>query len=265
MRSPYSDYASIYDRVGQSRFGTELAKLTLAWLSEHGIRPTSALDLATGTGAAALEFARAGLTVTGLDRSAQMLNEARAKAHAADLTIEFLEQDIRSFSLNEPVDLVSCFFDSLNYLITDQDLLNTFRSVSTALNPAGWFVFDLNTIHRYNTAWNNSTELAFQDANTFVIYRSSFDPLTGISPLVLTAFERIAPNEDVWRRWDEQHDERGFPLALVQSMLQDAGMRVIAVEQLSERTMTLDGPATERSPRAVFFVQKSNAEPENVS
>lgn len=263
MRAPYSAYASIYDRVGQSRFGTELAKVTLAWLSEQGIRPDTVLDLATGTGAAAFAFARAGLETTGLDRSAEMLEVARTKARAVELKLDFVESDIRSFTVETPVDLVTSFFDSLNYLLTDQDLFDTFRSVSKALTPGGWFVFDLNTLHRYNSAWNNSTEIAFQDADTLVIYRSSFDPLTGISPLILTTFERTAPGEELWQRWDEQHDERGFRLADVQTMLEDAGMSVVAVDQLNERAMTLEGPATERSSRAVFFAQKTHEKSEN--
>lgn len=46
------------------------------------------LDLATGTGALAREFARAGLRVTGLDRSRPMVAEARRLAHADGILLE---------------------------------------------------------------------------------------------------------------------------------------------------------------------------------
>lgn len=256
MRDPYSAYASIYDRVGQARFGTELARVTMTWLAEHGYHPATALDLATGTGAAALAFARDGLQVTGLDRSREMLAHAEQKAREAGLDIQFVAGDMTAFTIEHPVDLVTSYFDSLNYVLTDQALSQTFRSIARALNPDGWFVFDLNTLQRYFSAWNDATEIAFQDDDTLVIYRSSFDATTGISPLILTTFERASPGEDLWRRWDEQHDERGYRLSDVEAMLQEAGFRVASVEQLDERSMTLTGPATERSARAVFFAQR---------
>jgi len=256
MRSPYSAYAGVYDRSGQTRFGEAMARLTIEWLASQDFRPGTALDLATGTGAAALAFARVGIDATGLDRSPEMLAQAAEKARSEHLPINLIEGDMRAFDIDTPAALVTAFFDSVNYLISDQDLAACFQSVARALIPGGWFVFDMNTLDRYRQVWNDSTEIAFQDDATLVIYRSSFDPATGVSPLLLTAFERIDPERDLWRRWDETHIERGYPLAEIERMLAEAGLDPVSVEALNERTMSLEGPATERSARAVFFAQK---------
>ena len=51
------------------------------------------LDMATGTGRAALALAKRGARVTGVDASREMLSVARARAAEAALAIEFVEGD----------------------------------------------------------------------------------------------------------------------------------------------------------------------------
>ena len=59
-----------------------------------GIRPgETVLDVACGTGNAALPAARAGAQVTGLDLSTAMLEHARAHADAEGLTVDWREGD----------------------------------------------------------------------------------------------------------------------------------------------------------------------------
>ena len=91
----YEAYAPIYDAIGQGRFSTRMAAWALAWLAEHGVRPARILDLACGTGEAALAFAATGYEVAGVDRSAAMLEIARGKARGAGYNIEYLHGDVR--------------------------------------------------------------------------------------------------------------------------------------------------------------------------
>ena len=74
----YDSYAAIYDLAGQGRFGEQMARWVLRWLSERDKRPGRVLDLACGTGAAALVFAQAGCEIVGVDSSAAMLDTASA-------------------------------------------------------------------------------------------------------------------------------------------------------------------------------------------
>jgi len=233
-----------------------MAQLTITWLATHQCHPEAVLDLATGTGAGALEFARAGLEVIAIDSAPAMLHEAKVKADSLGVSIDFRVGDMRHFSIDRQLPLITSFFDSINYVVEESELADVFRCVAASLEPGGWFVFDLNTLHRFNSVWNDSVEIAYQDDDTLVIYRSSFNLGTGISPLVLTAFERDEPDSDLWRRWDETHVERGYLLSDVEKWLRAAGIEPISIEELNERTMSFQGPATERSPRAVFFAQR---------
>lgn len=63
------------------------------------------LELGCGTGRYTIPLARAGLAVTGLDRTPAMLDEARAKA--GDLPIQWVEADARDYQLG-PLFGLSC-------------------------------------------------------------------------------------------------------------------------------------------------------------
>ncbi len=56
------------------------------------------LDMATGTGRAALALAKRGALVTGVDASREMLSVARARAADAGLSIEFAEGDAHALA-----------------------------------------------------------------------------------------------------------------------------------------------------------------------
>src|SRR5690606_2390323 len=66
--------------------------------------PRSVLDLGCGTGRLALQLARAGHRVTGVDPAVRMLEVARQ--NDLDGRVEWLEGDARSFSLDSTFDLV---------------------------------------------------------------------------------------------------------------------------------------------------------------
>ena len=58
--------------------------------------PALVLDLACGPGRHSLEMARRGFRVTGVDRTTEYLEEARKRAKVEDLTIEFVQEDMRA-------------------------------------------------------------------------------------------------------------------------------------------------------------------------
>ena len=65
----------------------------------------STLDLACGPGRIALELARRGFRVTGVDRTASYLDEARERAAADGLDVGSVQADMREFTRPETFDL----------------------------------------------------------------------------------------------------------------------------------------------------------------
>jgi SAM-dependent methyltransferase len=262
----YDRYAEFYDRIGQRSFGEKIAEATLAYLLARNQRPATAVDLACGTGAATLVLARSGIAVTGADRSAAMLDRAAGAAATACIEVAWLEQDMRDLRLPHPVELITCFYDGINYLTTVDDLTLTFASVLDALLPGGLFVFDANTRVKFASNWNESIYIAADNPDLFGIYRSWFEPATGLSPLVITFFVRRL--DDTWDRFDEEHVERAHDLDEIQRELLSAGFELVDLLDYRDHEPKFGGAGSERSHRVVFVARRpasAASEPETRS
>jgi ubiquinone/menaquinone biosynthesis C-methylase UbiE len=75
----------------------------------------SVCDLCCGVGRHSLELARRGFQVTGVDRTELYLQEAKEKAAAEGLDIEFVKEDMRKFRRADTFDAVVSLFTSFGY------------------------------------------------------------------------------------------------------------------------------------------------------
>jgi len=74
-------------------------------VDELGLAPGhTVLDVGCGTGRHAIELARRGYKVTGIDVSAGMIEEARRHGGTAGVTVTWIEADARDFPFEEPFD-----------------------------------------------------------------------------------------------------------------------------------------------------------------
>jgi SAM-dependent methyltransferase len=100
----FADYARTYDGESFTR-GTQ-GEVDFVEAELSGDRSKRILDVGCGTGRHAVELARRGYAVTGIDLSESQLARARGKAREAGVTVEFLRRDARDFRFDEPFDLV---------------------------------------------------------------------------------------------------------------------------------------------------------------
>ena len=260
----YEDYAPIYDAIGQGQFSARMAAWALAWVAERGKSPARVLDLACGTGEAALVFAAAGCDVAGLDQSAAMLEIARGKARGAGYDIAFIRGDMRGLEprtknqepdspadaswfsvLGSRFDLVTCFYDSLNYLIDDGDLDLVCAGVARVLRPGGYMVFDLNTAAEYAT-WDERDSVTHDGCDCMVYNQLSYDPDARLATGRIVWFVREL---DRWWRGDETHIERAWGDDAVRAALAGAGLA------LAGRYEPNGGMAAEDALRVVYVAR----------
>jgi SAM-dependent methyltransferase len=101
------------------------------------------LDLCCGPGRHSLPLARQGAHVTAVDRSAFLLQKARARAAAENLNIEWIQEDMRSFARPDSFELVINLFTSFGYFGEVEEDLAVLKNVFNSLTPGGCFVIDL--------------------------------------------------------------------------------------------------------------------------
>ncbi len=183
---------------------------------EHNLYPRTILDVACGTGIPSLLLAKKGYRIIGVDNSLPMLEVFKEKIAKTNYDIQTFHSDIKNFTLNEKVDAAISLYDSINYLLTEDDLKSCFQSVFNSLNPNGIFTFDMNTIYCLESFWSNR-EAPRQIDNVYSIWQNSFNPIEKISTLTLTVFT------DDGRYFKEVHRERGYPRETIEKILQLAG------------------------------------------
>ncbi len=238
----YDGFARLYAKGPWTQHSRKMAELLPALLKRFDFSPKTLLDLACGEGTFALAMAKLGYEVTGVDASPKMLELARGKARSEGVDVEFSLGDMRQLPFRESFDLITSWFDSLNYLLTIDDLCQTFTRVSQALKPDGLFIFDMITPYGLMSYARSSVSLGensiFMPADTpdlLVINRSEYDHGKNIATWHLTGFIREG---EAWQRVDEEHKERGYNLSEITQSFGQAGFKEFAsygdLAQMSE-------------------------------
>ena len=211
-------------------------------LDTYGIKGKKLLDLACGTGTCAVLFAKKGFEVYGIDVSEDMLEQARKKISAMFYNIGFSCQDLRNFKLEKKVDVVTCLYDSMNYLLEEEDVRQAFGSAYNALNNGGAFIFDLNTEYALSVVWGNGV-MRRREGGFPSLWRNFYDPETHTGTLHLTW--TIKENGSK-KEYYETHRERAYPNSRIEEFLKEAGFKEAMI--FSHRTFE---PPAEISPRVM--------------
>lgn len=148
MSTPFgAGYAGAYDALYRDKDYVAEAAFVLAQL--RTILPTgemTILDLGCGTGLHAVELARAGCDVVGVDRSPEMIEaaEARRRSLPPELSsrLRFEVGDMRSADLGRTFDAVVSLFHVVCYMTDDAALDEAFITVRRHLKVGGPFLFD---------------------------------------------------------------------------------------------------------------------------
>jgi SAM-dependent methyltransferase len=178
------------------------------------------LDLCCGTGQLAAALSQQGYRVTGLDGSSRMLRFARKNAP----TSTFILDDARSFLLRSRFDAVTCVFDSLNHIMSTDDLLSVFNSVNSALVDRGLFLLDFTT--EANFIAHREGVYGIVESDHVCIQRSNYDTATKVGEYDFALF-RLQHGE--WRRSDFVLKQRSYEANEVLGLLKTAGFKAILV------------------------------------
>jgi SAM-dependent methyltransferase len=144
--SVFAGSARYYDLFYDRKDYAGEAEYVCGLLRKYAPDVTSVLDLGCGTGRHALCLAEKGFRVVGVDRSTQMLDQAKLLGGSAPAQIQdrlsFHEGDVQTLRLNMEFDAVVALFHVMSYQTTDEALTATIETARTHLRSGGVFLFD---------------------------------------------------------------------------------------------------------------------------
>ena len=137
----YGEYAWAFDLIIDRPVRKECGAIA-AWLTERGVRPGSRLlDAGCGTGRYAIELARRGYVVTGVDASAELIAEAARSRGETAPAVSFLVSDILLLPASS-CEAILCR-GALDDLLEDGERERAFASFAAALGPDGVLILDV--------------------------------------------------------------------------------------------------------------------------
>lgn len=217
----YTSFAEVYDMFMDNVPYEEWSRYLTELLKEYRIEEGVVCELGCGTGKMTRLLADAGYDMIGVDMSEDMLAIASMENPQRIL---YLCQDMRELELYGTVAAVVSVCDSMNYLLEEEDLLEVFQRVNEYLEPGGVFLFDLNTIYKYETLLGETTICENRPEGSF-IWENYYDAEEQINEYDLTLF--IQEKENLYRKFEETHYQRGYSLEKIRTLLEEAGMEFV--------------------------------------
>ncbi len=184
------------------------------------------LDLGCGTGTLTQMLYDAGYDMIGVDNAEEMLSVAMAKREKSGREILYLMQDMRELELYSTVGTVISVCDSINYILQEEDLLMVFRNVNNYLYPGGLFIFDFNTVYKYEEVIGDTT-IAENRQDCSFIWENYYHEEEEINEYDLTVFVR--EENGLFRKFTENHYQRGYRVEIICELLQEAGMELVEI------------------------------------
>ena len=218
----YTSFASVYDTFMDNVPYREWGEYIHSILCKYGVNDGIVLDLGCGTGTMTELFAGYGYDMIGVDSSEDMLELAMEKRLESGHDILYLLQDMREFELYGTIRAVVSVCDSMNYIMSEEDLRQVFSLVNNYLDPGGIFIFDMNTRYKYEELLGDNSFCETREDSSF-IWENYYDPEEQVNQYDLTLF--IKEEDDLFRRYEETHFQRAYEIETVRKLIEEAGMK----------------------------------------
>lgn len=237
----YEEFAIIYDKlINEDIDYNKIAKKIFQICEEYNINRKDYLDLACGTGNVAINIADSFEDSCAVDLSEDMLTIAYDKFQQNNINCQFLCQNMSELSLGKKFDLITCVLDSTNYIVEDEDIQNYFKAVSNHLKDDGIFIFDINSYYKITQILGDNI-YTYDNDDIFYVWENQLED--DVVNMFLTFFVK---DKNGYRRFDEEHTERGYTESQIEELLENANLQVIKkfdgyndkeVNDLSERIL----------------------------
>ena len=249
----YYDELPFYNKRGDAEFYLDAAR------RQGG----PVLELGCGAGRVLLPIARAGISITGLDLSDQMLARLRWKLAKETKEVrglvELIHGDMTSFDLGRTFPLITIPFRPFQHLINVEDQIACLRAVARHLAPGGQLILDF-----FQTDPRRMHDPSFLQESSVLPEIQMPDGRRVTASDRTVAFHHAEQFNDVEMIYSVRHPDgrterlvHAFPIRYffryeVEHLLARCGLRVVALHGDFS-----GGPLTDASPEMIFVAEKA--------
>ena len=222
MAPVYDDFTAHHD------YDAWLADLVVL-LERNGLQGKRLLDVGCGTGKSFLPMLAKGWGAMGTDLSSAMLELAREKAGEG---VRLEVADMRELPAFGEFDVVWALDDAINYLLSDDELVQAMVGMRGNLAPTGLLLFDVNVLTAYRTFFAETSVV--ERGGRKLIWRGLSPPDVAPGSICESRLEVAPADVDVDAIEPGElpsltHRQRHFPEADVLAAFERAGMECLDV------------------------------------
>ncbi len=180
-------------------------------------------DLACGTGQHLLHMQKYGFMLSGLDNSAEMLEQAAKRCPEAKLVL----CDLAAFDQQEKFDLITCFLYSIHYSHPVTALTETLQRAWNALKPGGVFIF--NAVDARGIDREKMITTKYSDGENQLTFQSGWQ-YSGQGEAMDLMLRITRESAEGIQQWKDKHTMTALTLPQLKNMLDEIGFETTLLE-----------------------------------
>ena len=218
--SSYDDIAGIYHTLWADWYLPAAMPALEELFFSRVPRGTSVLDVCCGSGHVTKELAARGYKITGIDASGALIAQARNDLPEVDFRV----QDVRSIGLEGRYEAALSTFDSLNHVLSLDELRLVLEGIHRVLVPGALFVFDMNVERAYLSEQRRWTVSLGEESVGLV--RGTYDRAEKKASTEIIWFRKTG-SDNLWEQHRSIVEQRCYPQEAILGALSEAGFREI--------------------------------------
>lgn len=184
------------------------------------------LDIGCGTGTMLELLAQKGYDVAGIDLSEEMLAIANERLNAVGYQVPLFAMSMSELDGFDKIDLAIIPIDSINYLRTEDEVIETFRRIYESLRNGGQLIFDFHSLS-YIENYLEGSPFTYDDGELTYIWHTEEGEVPYSVYHQITFF--TVTENGLYERFDEEHFQRTYPIEFYKELLESIGFQLISV------------------------------------
>lgn len=186
------------------------------------VKGNNGLDLACGTGRITAELAYSGFSMTGIDISKDMLNQALSYTRNKGVRVNYINKDINKLELVSEYDFIIATCDAFNYIAPNY-IKNVMSYINLHLKENGILIMDISSEYKLKNIIGN--QVFYEDYDNLSIIWDNELKSNRIE-MNLIFFEL---NNGFYKRYDEHHTQYVYSETDIVDYLNQSNFKLLSL------------------------------------